>query len=453
MSKANILVIDDEPDITTLIQDILEDEGYSVDIANTGGQGRDLVQRQPYDLMLLDVWLPDIDGISLLKEFLTLSHNPAMVMMSGHATIETAVEATKLGAVDFLEKPLSLARLLATVEHALEQRDLALDLTPHSEVPTQEGPLGKSRAIVALREQIRKLAPLDAPVLIEGEPGSGKKLAAYALHRLGPERSKPFAIVTAAQLNDPITFAEWVGNDSDGKLAQANGGTIVIEDIDTLTAQAQDWLDDWLCTGTPKRLDRLPLNITCRLIALTRSPLAPLVGQHRFRDDLFYRLSVLSLHMPPLRERKEDIPELLTHYIDHFVRQHNLKYRRFGIAAQNVLRQHNWPGNVRELKNLVHRLLLLGGDETIGESDIQQALSPQNNDSADAASPCPLNLHLPLKEAREAFERTYLMQLLTNTQGSVSETARMAGLERTHLYRKLKSLNIDIHALGEGGGK
>jgi DNA-binding NtrC family response regulator len=441
MSKAHILVIDDEPDITTLIQDILEDEGYQVDTANTGNQGRDLAQRSRYDLLLLDVWLPDIDGISLLKEFLTLPHSPTMVMMSGHATIETAVEATKLGAADFLEKPLSLARLLATVDHALAERDLA---RTHGDTPSQEGPIGRSAAIKTLREQIKKLAPVDAPVLIEGESGSGKKLAAYALHRSSPERGKPFAIVTAAQLNDPITFAEWVGADNDGKLAQANGGTIVIEDVDTLTANTQEWLDQWLQTGSPKRLDGQKLNLNARIIALTLSPITPLVVQHRFRDDLYYRLSVLNLTMPPLRERREDIPELLEHYIDYFVRQHALKYRRFGIAAQNVLRQYNWPGNVRELKNLVHRLLLLGGDETISETETQQALTPAHNHD-DVDGPCPLNLHLPLKEAREAFERTYLTQLLTNTQGSVSDTARMAGLERTHLYRKLKSLNIDLH--------
>jgi DNA-binding NtrC family response regulator len=443
VSKAHILVIDDEPDITTLIQDILEDEGYQVDTANTGSQGRDLAQRSRYDLLLLDVWLPDIDGISLLKEFLTLPQAPTMVMMSGHATIETAVEATKLGAADFLEKPLSLARLLATVEHALAERDLERTLTD-TDIAHQEGHIGRSPAIKALREQIKKLAVVDAPVLIEGEAGSGKKLAAYALHKASPERGKPFAIVTAAQLNDPITFAEWVGADTDGKLAQANGGTIVIEDVDTLSPNSQEWLDHWLKTGSPKRLDGQKLALTARIIALALSPIAPLVIQHRFRDNLYYRLSVLNLKMPPLRERREDIPELLEHYIDHFVRQHALKYRRFGIAAQNVLRQYNWPGNVRELKNLVHRLLLLGGDETVSETETQQALAPPQSQS-DGNNPCALNLHLPLKEAREVFERTYLTQLLINTQGSVTDTARMAGLERTHLYRKLKSLNIDLH--------
>lgn len=443
MSKAHILVIDDEPDIATLIQDILEDEGFQVDTANTGNQGRELTNRQSYDLMLLDVWLPDIDGISLLKEFLPLNHAPAIIMMSGHATIETAVEATKLGAIDFLEKPLSLARLLATVERALSQRELARTLT-HRVTPSEEGPLGKSSAIKALRENIKKLAPLEAPVLIEGEAGSGKKLIAYALHRASPERGKPFAIVTAAQLNDPITFAEWVGGEQDGKLVQAKGGTIVIEDVDTLSPQRQIWLDNWLQTGSPTRLDGQPLALNARIIALTLAPLPPLVAQHRFRDELFYRLSVLSLKMPPLRERKEDIPELLGHYIDHYVRQHGLKYRRFGIAAQNVLRQYNWPGNVRELKNLIHRLLLIGGEETISEQETQQALIPIETDSAQN-NPCPLNLHLPLKEAREAFERSYLVQLLNNTQGSVTDTARLAGLERTHLYRKLKSLGIDLH--------
>lgn len=446
MSKAHILVIDDEPDITELIQDILEDEGYQVDVANTGAQGRDLAQRSQYDLLLLDVWLPDIDGISLLKEFLLLNNAPSTVMMSGHATIETAVEATKLGAVDFLEKPLSLARLLATVEHALAERDLARSLAHNqSDLPNQEGPIGRSNSIKELREQIKRLSSLDAPVLIEGETGSGKKLVAYALHRNSPERGKPFVTVTAAQLNDPITFSEWAGVDSDGKLAQAKGGTIVIEDIDSLTPNAQQWLDHWLKTGMMTRLDGQPIALNARLIALSLSPLAPLMTQQKFNDELYYRLSVLSIHLPPLRERKEDIPELLDYYTDLFVRQHNLKYRRFTIPAQNILRQYAWPGNVRELKNLVHRLLLLGGEEQIGESEIQQALSKQQHEHSDD-DPCPLNLHLPLKEAREAFERHYLTHLLDNTQGSVSETARLAGLERTHLYRKLKSLNIDLHS-------
>lgn len=443
MSKAHILVIDDEPDIASLIQDILEDEGFQVDTANTGNQGRELVNRQHYDLMLLDVWLPDIDGISLLKEFLPLAYAPAVIMMSGHATIETAVEATKLGAIDFLEKPLSLARLLATVEHALEQRELARTLT-QGDTPSEEGPLGKSPAIKQLREQIKRLADLEAPVLIEGESGSGKKLAAYALHRASSERGKPFSVVSAAQLNDPITFAEWVGNDSDGKLVQARGGTIVIEDVDMLSEHRQIWLDDWLQTGSPTRLDGKRMILNARIIAMSLQSLAPLVAQYRFRNDLYYRLSVLSIKMPPLRERMEDLTELLNHYTDYYVRQHGLKYRRFGIAAQNILRQYNWPGNVRELKNLVHRLLLLGGDENITEHEIQQALiaaeTPKDN-----LSPLPLNLHLPLKEAREAFERNYLTQLLVNTKGSVSDTARLAGLERTHLYRKLKSLQIDLN--------
>lgn len=444
MSKANILVIDDEPDIANTIQEILEDEGYRVDTANTGNQGRELANRSHYDLLLLDVWLPDVDGITLLKEFLSLPSAPAMVMMSGHGTIETAVEATKLGAINFLEKPLSLSRLLATVEHALDERELARTLV-HGDVPSDEGPLGRSQAIKNLRENIKKLAPLDSPVLIEGETGSGKKLAAYALHRTSPARGKPFAIVTAAQLNDPITFAEWVGAESDGKLIQANGGSVVIEDIDTLNPQRQEWLDQWLRTGTPKRLDGQMLSLSSRIIVLTRITLATLVNQHKFRDDLFYRLSVLTLTVPALRERREDIPELLDHYVDSFVRQHGLKYRRFNIAAQNILRQHHWSGNVRELKNLVHRLLLLGGEENISETEIIQALTPTEHEKSD--QPCQLNLQIPLKEAREAFERAYLNQLLINTQGSVTDTARLAGLERTHLYRKLKQLNIDLHSV------
>ena len=451
MSAARILVVDDESEIRGLLKEILADEGYEVDVAADAAEARSARAAHDPDLVLLDIWMPDTDGITLLREWVQPNGSSCpVVMMSGHGTVETAVEATRLGAFDFVEKPLSLAKLLRTVERALDsgrKRQSARSL-----VPPLIAPVGKSRAMAALREQVQQVSPHETPVLIIGEPGSGREAFARYIHSLSPRAAGPFVQLVATGVSDEGAGAALHGTeDSNGVHAgvfeQAAGGVLFINGVEDLPPKAQGLLVAALETRTFTRVGgATPVNTNVRIIGSATSRFLNAEGTG-VRLELLSRLNVITLNVPPLRDYAQDVPDLLRHYVDRLVDEQHLPFRRFGVAAQNRLRNYPWPGNVRELRNLVQRLLILGGEEEIRLDEIERELA------AHAPTNEPLVkqdlLALPLREAREHFERAYLQQQLILCNGKVGQLAKRVGMERTHLYRKLRSLGVDFRQLAE----
>jgi two-component system nitrogen regulation response regulator NtrX len=469
MSSAQILVVDDEPDIREAVKDILEDEGYAVTLAGNAAEAREARRARRPDLVLLDIWMPDLDGISLLREWGEHGGLPCpVVMMSGHGTIETAVEATRLGAYDFVEKPIALAKLLLTLRRALEHGRLSAENEGLRRELSQGAviePIGSSRAMQALKAQLERAAVADAPVLIHGEPGTGKEALARWLHARGARRGGPFVRVAASTLPRANAGAALFGSEDArgvtyGLLDAAQGGVLFLDGIEALEGAAQRDLAAALEARHFTRAGAaMPAAIDLRVVAASSTDLAAAARAGSFDAALLYQLDVLPLHVPPLRERADDVPELAEAFIQQFAARDNLPRRGLSAAARNRLRMHAWPGNLRELRNLVQRLLILGasGDVELAEVDAVLGAPPG---AATAARPIPaaaaeafaIDFGLPLREARDAFERAYLTRLLKQAQGSVGKLAIMAGMERTHLYRKLRDLSIDIRIAGRDGG-
>lgn len=448
MSPAYILVVDDERDIRELLKEILVDEGYEVSVAENGETARLARRARRPDLVLLDIWMPDVDGISLLKEW-SDERGPSVpvIMMSGHGTVETAVEATRLGAYDFIEKPLSMARLLVTIARALEADRLAREnLGLRKYVPSVVEPPGRSVAMQQLREQIQRVAQRDVWVLIHGEPGTGKELCARYLHALSARRDRAFVSVGVATLLRENSAVELFGAEEGdrvhyGLLEQANGGTLFLDDVGEMDLAVQARLYGALASGACLRVGGSePVQLDVRVVAATHRDLAQEVQAKRFREDLYYQLAVVPLTVPPLREHAEDVPDLLNQALDRFVAQEGLPYRRFTVAAQNRLRHYAWPGNIRELQNLVQRLLILGTGNDIEADEVEAALAA----GRDGPLTPPGLFDLPLREARENFERAYLEYQLRQVGGSIGKVAKQAGMERTHLYRKLRALGMNL---------
>jgi two-component system, NtrC family, nitrogen regulation response regulator NtrX len=449
MSNRHILVVDDEPDIRSLVQEILEDEGFSVNVAENAIKARQLVESFKPDLILLDIWMPDVDGITLLKEWNENITAP-IVMMSGHGNVETAVEATRHGAYDFIEKPLSIAKLLLTIKHALEASSLQLENLQLHHVPSSKlEPVGKSKLISGLRSQIARIAKHDTPVLIHGESGTDKELFARYLHSLSQCKDGPFITISISALGKEHAEKELFGLETnnqfqEGYFDKAQNGTLYIKDIGELDTTLQSRLHDVLETKKYTHIGSSgQIELGMRIIVATRFNIESLIQEGKFRDDLFYLLNVLPISIPPLRKHYEDIPALLEHYVNYFIETEDLPYRKFSVAAQNRLRSYQWPGNVRELKNLVQRLLILGIDENIDIDEIESSLGNTEIKQAGAAIEG-FNFDMPLRDARENFEKAYLEYQLEKANGSVSKVANAVGIERTHLYRKLKMLGIDL---------
>jgi DNA-binding NtrC family response regulator len=444
-----ILVVDDEPDIRQLLQEILEDEGYEVETAENGEAARLLHQKRKPDLILLDIWMPDIDGITLLKEWQEDDQlGTPVIMMSGHGTVETAVEATRLGAYDFIEKPISLAKLLLTIEHALETDKLQREnqgLRRHS-LHIHE-PLGKTAVMQSLRDQIRRIAEHDSWVLMTGEPGCGIHIAARYLHDASAQRDRPFVEINIASLNPETSARELFGSEDAehihyGLLEQANGGAVLLYDIAEMDKTTQGKLYSALDTHSFYRVGgSQPIELRVRIIAATHHDLEQRVADDQFRKDLFYLLNVVPVRIPSLREHREDVPDLLNFFTNQLVNQDKLPYRKFSMAAQNRLRNYDWPGNLRELSNLIQRLLIVGSGLEIDVEEVDAALG--QGAVPTSKREVYVNYDLPLREAREQFERDYLEYQLRKARGSVGKVAQAIGLERTHLYRKLRSLGID----------
>ena len=449
MSAPHILVVDDELDIRELIKEILEDEGYEVSTAENAQTARDARRSRKPDLVLLDIWMPDTDGISLLREWNddTARFESPVVMMSGHGSVETAVEATRLGAYDFLEKPLSLAKLLLTVRRALENAQLkAENIGLRRDVAQQSNPLGRSATMSTIREQAKRIGRHDTAVLISGESGCGKAVLARYIHNQSPRASAPFVRVPVSGLTNARSASELFGVEDGGAvhyglLEQSNGGTLFLEDIIDMDLEVQARFLSALTQNAFLRVGALEATpIDVRIIAATSHDAAQAVRSGRLREDLYYHLNVVPLDMPALRDHREDVPELIEYFVEQLVQIQNLPYRRFGVAAQNRLRHYSWPGNVRELKNVVQRLLILAAGEEVQALEVDTALG---GSVQAAAAPVDDDFELPLKEARERFERRYLEHRIREEQGNISRVAERVGVERTHLYRKFKSLHID----------
>jgi len=451
MSTPHVLVVDDEDDIRALIKDILSDEGYEVTNAADAAEARAARDEGKFDLILLDIWMPDTDGISLLREW--SEHGDLdcpVVIMSGHGTVDTAVEATRLGAFDFVEKPLSISKLLRTVERAIEASKKQSS-TARRLLPALMTPVGRSKLMQSLREKVQQYANHDSPVLLTGEAGTGRAAFARYIHALSDRAEGPLVNLLAASLTDNNAEEQLFGTEGNGEVhngyfERAKNGTLIIDELTDLNDLAQKLILSALEQGEfVRRGGHEPIKLQVRVLATVNVDYESRIEAGSLRRELVSNLNTLSLQVPPLREYAEDVPELLSYYVDKLVDSEGLSFKRFGVAAQNRLRNYPWPDNVRELKNLVRRLLLTGAGEVISLDEVEKEIAAV----AHADEPLVKQdlLSLPLREAREQFERAYLQQQLVLCDGKVGKLAKRVGMERTHLYRKLRSLGVDFRSV------
>jgi DNA-binding NtrC family response regulator len=444
--KAKILVVDDEPDICGVVQEILQDEGYIVFIAKNAEEAREIKNSEYLDLVLLDIWMPDTDGITLLKEWVSdVSFSVPVIMMSGHATIDTAVDATKLGAYGFLEKPLSLARLLLTVQRAIaayllqrENKGLKRKLAGNTD------PVGRSEFSKRIKQQLKQLSQHDANLMFVGEHGVGKELYACFLQSCSVHEEGAFVNVSVEQERAAVELfgQEQAGEVLVGALEKAQGGLLFLSDISIIDANTQYKLLNALKTGVFMRVGGTQkINADFRVVTSATDFLYKEVLAGRFRQDLYYLLNEVELQLEPLREHSEDVPTLLNFYIDFFIQYEKVAFRQFSMPALNYLRNYAWPGNVAELKNLVQRVMILGGGDDIELAEVEHALTRVPSNVKQTTKSLDF-FGLPLKEAREQFEKAYLLFHFNENDRNVAKLAAAVGVERTHLYRKLHALSI-----------
>jgi len=454
MSEQFVLVVDDEPDIRQLLQEILEDEGHHVVAVADAEAARAAVAEQRPDLVLLDIWMPDEDGISLLKSWQASDQLEfPVIMISGHGTIETAVEATRFGAVDFIEKPVSLAKLLLTVEKAFQLSAQAYRPDAKA-VPELPFLTGNSQYVLGLRKQLDALAVSKQSVLLSGPAGCGREQYAQMLRQQGSDAALPFVKLRSESLSSSnfkreLFGAELSGAVSYGYLESAEGGILFLENPELLPATAAAALAECLASRSYTREagnQVLPLNV--RLVSSSRHSRQTLDASGEVEPRLLALLCEQEVKFLALKERPEDLPMLLENLVQWHVETEGLSYRHFTVAAQNRLRNHDWPGNLAELKNLVQRALILGGAADIDVAEVERLVGISNaTELSDEL--ISLGEDLPLREARARFERQYLLKCLQNSHGNIGELAKHVGMERTHLYRKLRSLDIDLDKVRE----
>ncbi|HYL68525.1 MAG TPA: sigma-54 dependent transcriptional regulator [Candidatus Limnocylindria bacterium] len=444
---ASILIVDDESGIRESLSALLRDEGYGAETAASGEECLQRLERGGVDLVLLDVWLPKMDGLDTLERIQGQDAAPMVVMISGHGNIETAVRATKLGAFDFVEKPLSLEKTVLVVRNALEylrmeeeNRRLRAELEERHQI------LGTSVPMKALRQQIALTAPTTGRVLIYGESGTGKELVARALHHHSQRNSKPFVEVNCAAIPEELIESELFGHrkgsftgaseDKVGKFQKADTGTLFLDEVGDMSLKTQSKV---LRVLEEQRVEPLgsnqPVMVDVRVIAATNKKLEEEIGRNAFREDLFYRLNVIPFYVPALRERTEDIPILAAHFLADFCEAYGKKPKEFSPTAMEVLLGYPWPGNVRELKNLVERLVIMCPSPRIEPHHLPPELFR-------GASRSPQKPYDSLQEARSAYEREFVLRKLEENRWNMTKAAQALGLERSHLYRKMRSLGI-----------
>ncbi len=447
----HVLVVDDETEIRTTLEEILREEGYGVGSAATAGDAAVLLQDAPYDVVLLDIWLPDRDGLEVLNDIRRMHHDarPEVVIISGHGTIETAVKATKLGAYDFLEKPLSLDRTLIVLKNAVEARRLRSENEEFKRQFSASSVLtGESVPVKALRQQIRLMAPTNGRVLIYGESGTGKELIARSIHAESLRRDRVFVELNCAAIPEAHIEAELFGYrhgahpggplEQRGTLERADGGTLFLDEVGDMSLKTQSKvlsaLDDQMFTPLG---GAQPVRVDVRVIASTNKDLEEEIAKGNFREDLFYRLNVVPFFVPPLRERKQDVPLLAREFLADFGRQYGRPRIEIGEEAINALMAYHWPGNVRELRNVIERVLILNPRVLRIE---RKHLPPLTQKSSSRST----SEFSTLQQAREAYEREYILKKIEEARNNISHAAELLGLERSHLYRKMKALDIVV---------
>jgi two-component system, NtrC family, nitrogen regulation response regulator NtrX len=444
-----ILIVDDEKVILRSISGALEDEGYAVDTACNGAEALAALAITEYDAVLLDIWMPGIDGMKVLEKLHSDGNPVPVIIMSGHGSIETAVRATKLGAYDFLEKPLSLDKLLVLLERAIQQSKLIREVRLLRETISEKSEiLGKSPAIVELREQIKIVAPTQSWVLITGENGTGKEVAARSIHRASVRSDDPFVEVNCAAIPEELIESELFGHikgaftgatsNRKGKFEAAEGGTIFLDEIADMSLKTQAKILRILQEHKFERLGSTEtLEIDVRVIAATNKNLEQMIAEGTFREDLYYRINVIPLHVPQLRDRKEDIPVFVDHFLKLHCLSHNSDEKKITRDAMRALAQYNWPGNVRELKNLVERLCIMIRGAKITLADLPDSIRSSDKITGEQAMG-----HSTLSDARAEFEREFIAKKLELHEGNISKTAENIGLSREALSRKIKALGI-----------
>jgi two-component system, NtrC family, nitrogen regulation response regulator NtrX len=448
MARGRILVVDDEQGIRDTLRQILEDEGYSVDEAESGELALTFAEARDYDVILLDVWLPEMDGIQVLERLGGTGFTGEVLIISGHGSIETAVKATKLGAFDFIEKPLSLERVLLTVSNALKKRRLEeKHLLLQDQMQHELILVGESPSVLKLKEDIRRAAPSQGRVIIYGENGTGKEIVARLIHVYSDRADESFVEVNCAAIPAELIESELFGHrkgsftgaieNKKGKFLLADGGTLFLDEIGDMSLQTQAKVLRVLQEQTFEPVGGAEaVRVDVRVIAATNKDLMQEIGEGRFRDDLFFRLNVIPIHLPPLRERKEDVPLLCRHYVDLFSTQYGRPGKVLSREALQTLLHYAWPGNVRELRNLMERLVIMVPDVEVRASDLQLEsvqLTARRDDLQWAGS---------LKDSREAFEREFIRRALIRHGGNISKTAEELDIERRHLYRRMASLGL-----------
>jgi two-component system, NtrC family, nitrogen regulation response regulator NtrX len=445
----SILVVDDEAEIRKSLRGVLEDEGFKVSVADSGEACLEAVRSRSFDVVLLDIWLRGMDGLQTLEKLREVENAPEAIMISGHGTIETAVRATKLGAFDFVEKPLSVERILILIKNAIEAKRLRDENREYrKQLLAKSVIVGESIPMKALRQQIGLMAPTNGRVLIYGESGTGKELVARAIHAQSLRKDKLFLELNCAAIPEDFIEAELFGYrrgalpgaaaEKIGIFEKSDGGTLFLDEVGDMSLKTQAkvlrTLDEQ--RFTPIGADE-PITVDVRLIAATNKNLEEEIATGNFREDLFYRLNVIPFYVPPLRERTEDIPILARHFLKEFASTYGRRTREITDDAIGTLMRYSWPGNVRELRNVIERLVIM--NPGVSRLD-RKHLPPLVYREGTRKAPEYTSLH----QARSAYERDYILKKLDENHGNVSRTAEALGLERSHMYRKMRTLGISV---------
>ena len=445
-----ILIVDDESEIRSSLQGVLEDEGYKSILADSAEDCLATISRKPIDVVLLDIWLPGIDGLEALERIVAMDDPPEVIMISGHGNIETAVRATKLGAFDFLEKPLSIDRTLIVLKNAIDAKRLRSEnLEFRKQFQARSVIVGDSIPMKALRQQISLMAPTNGRVLIYGESGTGKELVARAIHAQSLRKDAMFVEVNCAAIPEDLIESELFGHragsfpgatsDKEGKFQKADEGTLFLDEVGDMSLKTQSKVLRTLDEGRFIPVgEEEAITADARVIAATNKDLEDEISKGNFREDLFYRLNVIPFYVPPLRERKEDIPLLAKHFLREFSQTYNRRSKEISEDALEALLRYTWPGNVRELRNLVERVAIMNPAVPKLERKHLPTLIYRDGGRRN------LGEFSSLHEARASYEREYILKKLDENSGNVARTAEVLGLERSHMYRKMKTLGIAV---------
>ena len=457
----SILIVDDEPGVRSALGGVLRDEGYDVHAVDSGEACLDAVARESYDVVVLDVWLPGMDGLSTLARMREREIDVQVVIISGHGNVESAVRAIKMGAFDFVEKPLSLDKTVLVVRNALRQRRLEVENRAlRARVDAPNTMIGDSYAMVKLRELVATAAPTNGRVLIFGGNGTGKELVARNIHQLSRRRTAPFVEVNCAAIPEELIESELFGHvrgaftgavaDRRGKFEMAHGGTIFLDEIGDMSLKTQAKVLRVLQEQVMEAVGgSTRIRVDARVLAATNKDLPTEIRAGRFREDLFFRLNVIPIFVPPLRDRQEDIPLLAGHFMAMLAREYGRRSKTFDADAVIALRQYTWPGNVRELRNVVERLMIMVSGDRISSRDLSfldESFTHESEEGAPGTLPTVVG---SLHDAREQFERDYIVRALAAQQGNISRTADLLGVERSNLYRKMRGFRIAPPRKGE----